>query len=183
MNTSCLIIVLKKAHKIEKNREVFMKHVQSNYNIAWFKLAECVSRGEKERALGVYRLLSHSIGDAAFVLQLEGDLLLAFDDKEQAIEKYRSAIQTYQQDNRWLEAAGVYEHIISIEPHKYEHHINILYPYDQLKVQKKIHAHIERAMDLLSKECNDLLLQQGLAQIQALNDAYYQYAYAYLKNS
>jgi hypothetical protein len=37
-----------------------MKQTQvDKHTIAWFKIAECVSRGEKERALGVYRLLSH----------------------------------------------------------------------------------------------------------------------------
>jgi tetratricopeptide (TPR) repeat protein len=159
-----------------------MKQSQSNnYTIAWFKLAECVSRGEKERALGVYRLLSHSIGDPAFVQQLQADLLLAFDDKEQALQKYQDAIQLYQQDERWLEAAGVYEHLITLEPKKYEYYINVLYPYDKLGVQSKIHVHIESALDLLITEYNDLTLQQGLAQIQAIGDIYYLYACDYLK--
>ena len=41
------------------------------YSVAWFKLAEFVTRKEKERAFGVYRLLSHSIADRAFAAQLE----------------------------------------------------------------------------------------------------------------
>ena len=58
-----------------------MKHLPSDkYNVAWFKLAECVARGEKEKALGVYRLLVHSLDEPAFIRQLEGDLLLAFKD-------------------------------------------------------------------------------------------------------
>lgn len=159
-----------------------MKHVQSNkYNIAWFKLAECVSRGEKERALGVYRLLSHSIGDPPFVQQLEADLLLAFGDKEEALEKYDNAIQSYQQAQRWLEAAGVYEHLITLEPKKYQHHINVLYPYDQLGIKAKIHSHIGRGLNLLIKEHNDLTLQQALSQIQSIDQQYYIYACEYLK--
>lgn len=63
-------------------------------NVAWFKLAEFVARGEKERALSFYRLLSHSITNPAIVAQLEGDLLYAFHD-ERAIEAYRRAIDLY----------------------------------------------------------------------------------------
>ena len=70
-----------------------MRHVPSDkYNIAWFRLAECVSRGEKERALGVYRLLAHSFGDEAFAHQLMGDLLLSFDDAQAlAVSCWRKA--------------------------------------------------------------------------------------------
>ena len=49
-------------------------------SLAWFKLAEFVTRGEKERALSIFRLLAHSIRHDALVVQLEGDILLAFDD-------------------------------------------------------------------------------------------------------
>ena len=75
-----------------------MKQAVSNkYNIAWFKLADCVSRGEKERAFGVYRLLSHSLDDQALARQLEGDLLLAFQD-DGAVDKYREAVNLYKQE-------------------------------------------------------------------------------------
>ena len=85
-----------------------MRHLPANkYNIAWFKLAECVSRGEKERALGVYRLLSHSLDDEAFVYQLEGDILLAFGDSLGAIQRYVYALQTYKRYTRFVEAAAI----------------------------------------------------------------------------
>jgi tetratricopeptide (TPR) repeat protein len=87
------------------------------YSIAWFKLAECVARGEKERALGVYRLLSHSFEDQAFAVQLGADLLWAFDD-EQAIIEYDNAAQLYQKDNKLVEAVAIYEHLIMLEPKK-----------------------------------------------------------------
>jgi len=78
-------------------------------NVAWFTLAECVSRGEKERALGVYRLLSHSLDDSAVIAQLEGDLLWAFNDKA-ALDKYYVAATRYQHDGRYREALAVLEH-------------------------------------------------------------------------
>lgn len=85
------------------------------YNIAWFKLAEFVSRGEKERALAMYRLLSHSLEDKAFVQQLEGDLLLSFND-DAAYYRYGKAVATYLEHGRVAEAVAVYEHMVTLEP-------------------------------------------------------------------
>jgi hypothetical protein len=84
-------------------------------NVAWFTLAECVSRGEKERALGVYRLLSHSLDDSAVIAQLEGDLLWAFNDTT-ALEKYYVAATRYQHDGRYREALTVLEHSRTLLP-------------------------------------------------------------------
>lgn len=89
-------------------------HQQNKYSIAWFKIADFVSRGEKERALGVYRLLSHSFEDRALVLQLEADILLSCND-DRAIEKYEQSALLYQQAGRLYEAVGVYEHIMTIQ--------------------------------------------------------------------
>lgn len=94
-----------------------MKHISSdNYTIAWFKLAECVSRGERERAFGVYRLLSHSLDDRALALQLEGDLFLAFTMLSESVERYEQAASTYKRSGRLLESASVYEHICTLQP-------------------------------------------------------------------
>jgi hypothetical protein len=84
-------------------------------NVAWFTLAECVSRGEKERALGVYRLLSHSLEDSAVIAQLEGDLLWAFNDSS-ALGKYYIAATRYQHDGRYREALTVLEHSRTLSP-------------------------------------------------------------------
>jgi tetratricopeptide (TPR) repeat protein len=107
-----------------------MRHLPADkYNIAWFKLAECVSRGEKERALGVYRLLSHSLEDEAFVYQLEGDILLAFGDSLGAIQRYKHTLQVYKRDERFVEAAAIAEHIFQITEEKltYAHQLVVLY--------------------------------------------------------
>jgi len=81
------------------------------YNIAWFKLADFVSRGEKERALIVYKLLMHSIPDKAFAYQLEGDILLSFDD-DGALDRYHSAANIYQENGNIQKAISVYEHVV-----------------------------------------------------------------------
>lgn len=83
-----------------------------SHNIAWFKLAEFVCRGEKERALSVYKLLMHSVADRAFAHQLEGDILLAFDDAG-AIDRYHQAAEIYKKQKDYQKAIAVYEHIAS----------------------------------------------------------------------
>lgn len=91
-----------------------MKHIPADkYNIAWFKLAEFVTRKEKERALGIYRLLSHSLPNAALKAQLEGDILLAFQDTR-ALECYNKAAQLYQDANQHSQAAALLEHVAYI---------------------------------------------------------------------
>jgi len=95
-----------------------MRQVASDkYTIAWFKLAECIARGEREKALGVYRLLSHSLEDPAFALQLEGDILWAFNDSSGAIARYRDAAQLYHKSSNYRHAAGLYEQLALLVPH------------------------------------------------------------------
>lgn len=85
------------------------------YTVAWFKLADFVTRGEKERALGVHRLLMHSVTDKALSFQLEADILLAFDDFD-AIDKYHIAANLYKKSGRYKQAIAVYEHVVTFKP-------------------------------------------------------------------
>lgn len=128
-----------------------MKQMYSEkYNIAWFKLAECVSRGEKERALGVYRLLSHSLDDQAFVQQLAGDIFLSFNDDSTAITKYKEAAQLYEQEERMLEAAAVYEHLLTLEPRSSEYHIRLVDLYKQMSIRTKMSMHAQKLLELFT---------------------------------
>ncbi|MDP3888928.1 MAG: hypothetical protein Q8Q25_00070 [bacterium] len=121
------------------------------YNVAWFKLADCVSRGEKERALGVYRLLSHSIDDHGLRAQLEGDLLLSFNDGG-AVDKYCKAIALYKKEGKVLQAAAVYEHILAFEPKNKQHRDDILILYKQLNMWPKVESHAQLLMAQLITE-------------------------------
>ena len=85
-------------------------------SIAWFKLADCVARGEKERALGVYRLLSHSIKDDAVQAQLQADLFISFNDKESAIKNYIRAADLYEKSGKLFHAVGLYEQLLLLSP-------------------------------------------------------------------
>ena len=134
-----------------------MKHLNAEkYNLAWFKLAECVSRGEKERALGVYRLLSHSIGDDALACQLYGDLFLCFQDKEAAVEKYLQAAQQYKKQHKIIEAIAVYEHLVTLEPEKDTHMLELCDLYLEINFSFKVLEHVE----ILSKNCRHELAQE-----------------------
>lgn len=81
-----------------------------SYTIAWFKIADFVARGEKERALNVYRLLMHSVPEPAISYQLEGDILLAFDD-DAAVDRYHVAANLYKKSGKIPQAISVYEHV------------------------------------------------------------------------
>lgn len=81
-----------------------------SYTIAWFKIADFVARGEKERALHVYRLLMHSVAEPALSYQLEGDILLAFDD-DAALDRYHVAANLYKKAGKLRQAISVYEHV------------------------------------------------------------------------
>jgi len=100
--------------KKEKKGEVMIQEAgkQIDKNLAWFKLADLIARGEREKALNVFRLLSHSLSDRAYVLQVEGDILWYLDDK-MSMERYKQAAFLYQKEKRWVDAISIYEHILT----------------------------------------------------------------------
>lgn len=79
-----------------------------SYTVAWFKIADFIARGEKERALHMYRLLMHSVTEPAISYQLEGDILLAFQDA-QAVDRYHKAVDLYKKSGKLKQAIAVYE--------------------------------------------------------------------------
>lgn len=81
-------------------------------SVAWYKLADLIARGEREKALSVYRLLAHSFDDKAYALQLEGDVLLALADPR-AKEKYFQAATLYKAEKRWVDAVALAEHLLA----------------------------------------------------------------------
>ncbi|MCL4361198.1 hypothetical protein M1446_02475 [Candidatus Dependentiae bacterium] len=107
------------------------------YSVAWFKLAEFVVRKEKEKALGIFKLLSYSIKDSALISQLEGDLLLSFQDSK-AIESYHRAAIDYENSERFIEACAVYEHLLNLETNSIEYAQKILDLSKNVKNEAKI---------------------------------------------
>lgn len=85
--------------------------IRSTSSVAWFKLAEVITRGEKERALSIYRLLMHSVQSEALKAQLEGDILLMFNDAN-AFNAYLRAATLHQKNNDTFQAFSMYEQIL-----------------------------------------------------------------------
>ena len=136
-----------------------MKHVRSDkYNVAWFALAECISRGEKERALGVYRLLSHSIDDPALKSQLEADILWSFNDQK-AIKKYQDAAETYKKEQHFLEAAAVFEHLVVLVPDSLYYLDMLIALYKELGCRAKA---TQYAMILIALACKQKDLKKAI---------------------
>jgi tetratricopeptide (TPR) repeat protein len=130
-----------------------MKHMQADkYTIAWFKIADYVSRGEKERALGVYRLLSHSFNDDAVARQLEGDIYFSCNEIERAIFFYRQAIELYQKSKRFIEAAAICEHLIIVLPQDILLRREVILCYNNIKLASKIHKHAQYFIESYVRE-------------------------------
>lgn len=101
-------------------------------SIAWFKLAEVIMRGEKERVLTICRLLIHSLPSEPLKLQLEAEILRIFDDQN-ALFYYVKAAQMYSKANELAQAIFLYKIIITLAPEVCEYQEVLLVLQDELK--------------------------------------------------
>ena len=83
-------------------------------NIAWFSLAECVLRKEQTKAFKTLKLLTYFIKDQALSLQLEGDLLLSFNESEKALVCYAQALDLYEKHKKNAASERLHKIIISV---------------------------------------------------------------------
>jgi len=142
------------------------QHSVDKQTVAWFKLAEFVSRGEKERALAMYRLLAHALDDQAFIRQLEGDLLLAFHD-ELAFERYNQAAVLYVKQGQTAQAASVYEHMIMFDSITQEQLILLIDLYKQLSKETRV---IEATKHMIRCLLEQKLFEQVSMILQSFDD-------------
>jgi hypothetical protein len=163
-----------------------MRYIPNDkYTIAWFKLAECVAKGEKEKAFGVYRLLMHSFEDQAYAYQLEGDLFGAFQDLR-AIEKYTHAAQLYMQNNRFKEAAMLFNDLIILAPEEKHFVLRLIEVYKKhknndfiitrlMKLADLLEQEIANAVGYIAKKGDSTQLQNMLAILEQTNSAWHNY--------
>lgn len=150
-----------------------MTEFNSNkYSVGWYKLAEFVVKKEKEKALGILRLLVHSLNDSAFASQLEGDLLFSFQDSK-AIDCYVKAAQLFEKSSKTIEAVSVYEHLLTISPETIEYLQKLLMLYQVLGNENKILASWGTLLDILVKknmlkEVDELCAQSNLIFVNSL---------------
>src|SRR5271157_2908011 len=131
-------------------------------SLAWFKLADLIARGEREKALSVFRLLAHSLPDKAYVLQLEGDILWHLDDKN-ADEKYKQAAYLYQKEKRWVDAIALYEHLLTQNSNSYDALSALLVFYAMIDWAEKFQERCEQLLRLLKEQLiNDSQVEKAL---------------------
>ncbi len=173
--------------KIETKESAMRQVPADKYNIAWFKLAEFVARGEKERALGIYRLLLHSFNDRAFSYQLEGDLLWSFSD-EQAIDKYMLAAQLYFKEGRLNEAIAIYELLVSLRPNHEQYIHQLIELYQTIKNTQRLVATTENLCDLMLERSDWATTHQFIMRCEKITSReqcvplYQKYALALVKD-
>lgn len=159
-----------------------MKQAQfDKHTIAWFKIADCVSRGEKERALGVYRLLSHSFNDSAVARQLEADIYLSFSEYELATSLYQQAIELYEKTKRYLEAVAVCEHLIAIYPQDALFRREAIKFYVLLCNSSKTQMHTEKVLDIILATGQDHHIQEFLSVLRGYSEELYEHGFGYVK--
>ena len=125
--------------------------------VAWFRLAELITRREKEKALSLYRLISHSFDDKAYVLQVEGDILWALKD-DNALEKYSQAAYLYKKEKKFLSAAAVYEHMFLLQPNNLNNLKSLILIYLLLSWPEKFE---QRYLNVLNFVGSDLISQDS----------------------
>lgn len=167
-----------------------MRQVPSDkYTIAWFKLADCISKGEREKAFGVYRLLAHSLEDEAYAIKLEGDLLFAFHDTAAAIEKYEQAAVIYQQHKRFKEAAALYEDLLSVTPDQEKYISQLIELYKNHVSPSFLASKYIRLYELVSashkpEKAHSILVELELhVDEKELSKIYTSYVFSLLKNN
>lgn len=142
-----------------------MKHLpgQKDTSVAWFKLSELIARGECEKALTVFKLLSHSLPDKAYVLQVEGDILWYLDDAR-ALEKYKQAAFLYQKEKRLIDAVSIYEHLFTQRPERSDLLSNLLVTYALLDWPEKFSTRLQIMVERYDKQIVDRLFVEKACQ-------------------
>lgn len=143
-----------------------MKQAPSEkYSVAWFKLSECIAKGERERALGLYRLLAHSLDNKALAKQLEADILMLFKDTL-AHDKYQEAALLFASQKKWHEAAALYEHLVTLGRDTIELYARLISWYDKIDRTDKVSVYraklVHKLCALTSFERTQALNQIGV---------------------
>jgi hypothetical protein len=143
-----------------------MKLPAQNYSVAWFKLTEFVIRGEKERALSLYRLLVHAFEDKALAYQLEADLLLLFGD-EAAIDKYLHAAVLFAQNERLIDAITIYEYVLALKPALRSVRMMLIELYMQRDHQESITHHLNYLINQLLEQHDYAMIDQLITRFES----------------
>ncbi len=146
-----------------------MKQLSSEKcSIAWFKLAECVERGDRERAFSLFRLLVHSMNDQPFLKKLEADIWSAFDGT-MSEELYRQSAQLYKIAGNYSESLLIYELLTIQYPGSLDHCQQAIGLCDQLGLDKKKQQFVKRLSEALLKTGD---VEKSLKIFQSIESSY-----------
>lgn len=131
----------------EENNESGKSNAEKSRCVAWFKLAELISRKEKEKALSLYKLIAYSFEDKAYSLQVEGDILWSLEDKN-ALEKYSQAAYLYKKEKKLVSSTAVYEHLLTLNPDNFDYLKMLVLLYLFLSWPEKFEERYTRLLDI-----------------------------------
>lgn len=121
---------------VPRRGRILPKEAEVQSNVAWFKLAEFMRRGEKERALSLYRLLIHSISDEPFLKKLEADIWFLFSPKKSETY-YHEAAHAYLKADKKMEALFIFELLAQRYPMIAQYYEQVIGLIDQLNDKEK----------------------------------------------
>jgi hypothetical protein len=147
--------------------EAFQASVEQN--LAWFKLFEFISRGEKERAFGVYKVLMLAFDSKPFCLLVEGDLHATFDENSEAIQKYLEAAKLYEENQETFLASVAYESVIKISS-KAIYWKKLLQLYKEIDYQPKVVRALKNIFLLHLKNKNEPEAKEILLNLKELGN-------------
>ena len=146
--------------------------VEYQASIAWFKLAELVTRGERERAFNIYRLLIHSLNDDAYAAQLKGDLWYAFNEYERARESYYHAAAWYDCSDRPYQAAFVYERLAVVEYNSLSLRLALITRCAELSLRGHVVRYVNELVTLGEQQNQLEFCMTSLNEVQCSQSAY-----------
>jgi len=138
-------------------------------SIAWFVLAEFIRKGERERALTMYRLLMHTIDNPAFCIQVEADLL-AYLNNPLAIERYKQAAILYSKQHDYQAACSIYEQLVGNEPKNTELQQLLFQSYNRLGQPGRVQFFLHSLTKRLITQDDDIIAEQLLYHAQTMLD-------------
>ncbi len=132
--------------------------------VAWFKLAEFINRGEKERALTIYKLLMHTVDQRAYAQHLEADLLFFFNDPA-AIDSYKAAAQLYCAERNIAQAVAIYERLARLYLERPEFLARLVVLYQELGHPVRTFVGIQQLIELFVVAQKIDSIRQAIADV------------------
>lgn len=145
---------------------------ERNKSIAWFNLQEYIKKGEREKTLNIYKLLSLSISNDAFKYKLLGDILSTLNENENAIKNYINSAKEYLNQNNLnlaLEIINLLEKK-EINIKQKNNYIEILI---KSNLEKKAEKEIYNLITTCIKDKNFNFIEQTLKNAKNISNTFY----------